>query len=251
MQINWFEIFAQFINFFILVFVLQKLFYKPIINAMDKRQQNILDIREGAKKDMETAKRLIENYQQKMKEINVEEAKALKAAREEALIEKEKLLEIYREEANEKRLTYLAGVDEEKDKFLKNLRIEVGKQAIRIASSILKNVARKELSDQTFQAFLAKFDEIDESMLEEEKMSEKESLILYSSHIVSDFQKKELESKLKEIFGRVREISYELNEELIMGYEIKLGTINIHKNVNKHLEEVERKIKETIERESV
>lgn len=36
MEISWFEIGAQIINFFILLFALNKLFYEPVTEAMEK-----------------------------------------------------------------------------------------------------------------------------------------------------------------------------------------------------------------------
>ena len=41
MQIEWFEILAQVFNFFILLLILRKIFYKPINQVMENRQEKI------------------------------------------------------------------------------------------------------------------------------------------------------------------------------------------------------------------
>jgi len=68
MNINWFEIIAQIVNFFILLFILKKLFYKPVIKAMKDREERIDNIREEATKKREEADELIQQYKQNKKE---------------------------------------------------------------------------------------------------------------------------------------------------------------------------------------
>ena len=43
MNINWFTVIAQVINFLILVWLLKKFLYKPILNAIDEREKKIAD----------------------------------------------------------------------------------------------------------------------------------------------------------------------------------------------------------------
>jgi F-type H+-transporting ATPase subunit b len=39
--IDWFTVFAQIVNFIILIFLLKRFLYGPIIAAIDKREENI------------------------------------------------------------------------------------------------------------------------------------------------------------------------------------------------------------------
>ncbi len=41
MSIDWFTTGAQIINFLILIWLLKKLLFKPIINAMEQREQGL------------------------------------------------------------------------------------------------------------------------------------------------------------------------------------------------------------------
>ena len=41
MSIDWFTVAAQIINFMVLVWLLQKYLYKPVLNAVRKREQKI------------------------------------------------------------------------------------------------------------------------------------------------------------------------------------------------------------------
>ena len=41
MQINWFTVIAQIVNFLILVWLLKRFLYKPILKAIDERERKI------------------------------------------------------------------------------------------------------------------------------------------------------------------------------------------------------------------
>ena len=42
MLIDWFTIVAEIINFLILLWLLKRFFYKPILNALDKREASMI-----------------------------------------------------------------------------------------------------------------------------------------------------------------------------------------------------------------
>src|SRR5665648_591135 len=107
MQISWFEIVAQIINFFIILFILQKLLYKPVIKAMDERQVRIQKSQKEADEKMDNAKELISEYNHKMAEVEDEKSSIINQARIEAKERKDSLLEDYKKEADRKRDSYL------------------------------------------------------------------------------------------------------------------------------------------------
>jgi F-type H+-transporting ATPase subunit b len=63
MLIDWFTVVAQIINFLILVYLLKRFLYKPILNAIDEREKRIASQLEDA------AKQKAEANQKKRKSI--------------------------------------------------------------------------------------------------------------------------------------------------------------------------------------
>ena len=41
MEINWFTVIAQIVNFLILVWLLKRFLYKPVLKAIDDREQKV------------------------------------------------------------------------------------------------------------------------------------------------------------------------------------------------------------------
>src|SRR5665647_1757282 len=65
MQINWFTVIAQIINFLILVWLLKRFLYKPILKAIDEREEKIAaQIKDAEAKDV-TAKKEQAEFQKK------------------------------------------------------------------------------------------------------------------------------------------------------------------------------------------
>ncbi len=246
MNINWFEIIAQMINFFILLFLLYKLFYKPVNKAMDDRQQRIRDTRQKADEKMKKADELIEAYEQNLAELEKEKDKKLEMAKQEALEKKEKLMEDYKEEAEQKRRDYLKEVEDEQERFTQELGTALGHNAVKIAQQILGTFSEEKISEKVFDSFIKKVESLEEDTLREDIASKEERINLISSEALSDEQKETLEKVLRKKLDSFKEITYEVDEALIQGYELKLETLTVHTNVRKYLEEAEKNIQQII-----
>ncbi|MFP4661406.1 MAG: F0F1 ATP synthase subunit B [Halanaerobiales bacterium] len=246
MQINWFEIIAQVINFFILLFILQKLFYKPVTEAMKERKSKIQDKREKADEKMNEANELIDKYEQKMESLEDEKEEIIEKAEQEAAEKRDELFEQYREEAEKKRRDYLNEVEEEKERFLENVRIELGKNAVRIASNVLKMVADEDLIDKSLKLFIDRLDSIDRENIKEEVEYSKEKVTLYSSHQLEESSKEKIEERLDQLLEGFEEIDYQIEEDLILGYRLKLESLTVDYSIVKYLDQVEKNIEEII-----
>ncbi len=246
MEINWFEIMFQIINFFILLFILQKFLYKPVINAMQQRQERIQKAQIEADEKMEEAKGLIVQYDSKIADIDEEERGILDQAREEAQDKKESLLVDYKKEAENKRTAYLKEIDDEKDHFANNLRKNLGENAVKIASHILDTISSKELEKEVFNTFITNLEHLNESIPDPTELKEADNLDLLSSRDLSKDEKVLIENTLKQQKINFKEINYEIDPDLILGYELNLETYTLHTNIRNYLEQVEKDIMETI-----
>jgi len=242
MQINWFEVVVQIINFVVLLLILQKLLYKPVIRAMEERQQKIDEDLSNADHRMREAEAIIESYSEKMATVAVQEKEILEKAAREAFAEKESLLKHYQNQANEKRTAFFDEVEEEKHVFSTLMKKSLGKNAIKLAGHILKTVASQDVTEQAFQAFIAKIQGLDNlTSLEDE------NLIVISATGLPEDKKVILERTLEEKFGKYRSLTYQIDETLIVGFELAFETFILHHNVKKYLEESEKDILDTVE----
>lgn len=247
MEISWFEIIVQIINFFIILFILQKLLYKPVINAMEQRQERIQKSQIEADEKMEEANELIIEYDGKIADIDKEKRDILDDARKQAQDRKESLLEDYKEEAENKRKSYLKEIEDEKDNFINNLRKNLGKNAVKIASHILNTISSKELEKEVFNTFIANLKNLNENIPDSNALQEENYLNLHSSRDLSEMEKQTIENILKDQVVNLKKINYEVNDSLILGYELNLETYTVHTNIKNYLNQIERDIVKSLE----
>src|ERR1039458_9587629 len=93
MPINWFTVIAQAINFLILVLLLKRFLYKPILHAIDEREKGIATRLADVEARMAEAEKDRDDFQHKNEAFDQERAALLKKATDEAKAERERLLD--------------------------------------------------------------------------------------------------------------------------------------------------------------
>ncbi|WP_378951068.1 F0F1 ATP synthase subunit B [Pelosinus sp. sgz500959] len=116
---------AQIVNFLILVGILTKFAYKPLMKALEDRQNKIADSIDSAERERQEAEKLKLSYQQQLSDAR---------AQAQAIVEKaEKLAEETKEEIlKEARL--------ESSRILKNVQAEVARERERALAEIKTEV---------------------------------------------------------------------------------------------------------------
>ena len=100
MLINWFTVFAQAINFLILVWLLKRFLYKPILHAIDEREKGIATQLADAEAKKAEAQKERDDFQHKNEAFDQERAALLKKATDEANAERQRLLDEARKDAD-------------------------------------------------------------------------------------------------------------------------------------------------------
>lgn len=128
---------AQIINFAIVVYVLQRFLYKPVLSMLDKRRR---EIEEGLKlkADMEEEKeKLVERRKKIVKDANSEAQRIVAAAVTDAKKEGERIVEEARVEAKQEFDKRMAEVARERTKTIDEARQKALEYAVILSEKIL------------------------------------------------------------------------------------------------------------------
>ena len=115
---------------FVLFLIASHLLFNPVRNMMQQRQEKIKDELDNAAKDMADARKLKEEYEAKLKEIDKEAESILSEARKKALENESRIVAEAREEAA--RIIERANVEAELEK--KKAADEVKREMVVLAS---------------------------------------------------------------------------------------------------------------------
>ena len=100
MLVDWFTIVAQAINFLILVWLMKRFLYKPILNAIDEREKRIAAELADADAKKAEAQKERDEFQHKNEEFDQQRATLLSQATDEAKAERQRLLDEARKAAD-------------------------------------------------------------------------------------------------------------------------------------------------------
>jgi F-type H+-transporting ATPase subunit b len=101
--IDWFTVIAQIVNFLILVWLLKRFLYQPILRALDAREKRIAAELAAADEKKREAEKERDEFRQKNDEFEQQRSVLLHTASEEAHAERQRLIAAARTDADDLR----------------------------------------------------------------------------------------------------------------------------------------------------
>lgn len=145
-----FTVIAQIVNFLILVALLKRFLYGPIVRAMDRREAEIVSRLEGAARKMAEAQQERERYETHVREFSEAREEMRAKAREEADALRSELLESARVEVDRSRAQWKESFRGERESFLRSVRRHVCEEACTVARRVVA-----EMADSSFEERMA------------------------------------------------------------------------------------------------
>ncbi len=161
MLINWFTVFAQAINFLILVWLLKRFLYKPILNAIDAREKGIAAQLADAEAKKAEAQKDRDDFQHKNEAFDKERAGLLKKATDDAKTERQRLLDEAQKDADALRAKRQEALQAEQ----RNLNTEIvrwtQKEVFAITRKTLADLAGASLEERMGDVFVGRVRALD------------------------------------------------------------------------------------------
>jgi len=238
-QIDWFTFAAQIINLLILIWLLHRFLYRPVIKAMDEREQKIASELEGARLKKVAAEEKEREYQQKVKNIEMQKEQLLDEARKEASEQRKELMKEIRTEIADIEKRWEEAVEGEKEAFLNQLQQETSEQIIILINNILVDLTDQSLQDQTVNIFLEKIKELnaeDKARLQETLQEfQTQQVNVFSTFELKGEQKHALADVIRKTSGTELEFEFEVTKNLGFGLEVRVGGWNIGWSLKRYL----------------
>lgn len=155
MLIDWFTVCAQAINFLILVWLLKRFLYRPVLAAIDAREKRIAQQLETAAKQQADARAERDDFQRRSSALDQEREKILRAASEAATQERDRLLEGARMEARGLRDRLAAVLATERDELRRRLKSQTHAEVFALSRRVLQDLAGTEIEQRMVEVFLA------------------------------------------------------------------------------------------------
>lgn len=242
MEINWFTVVAQVLNFFLLVWLLKRFLYKPILNAISEREDKI----EKQIKDAEIAKSVALKEQEEFKQKNETFEFEKKARIDQVIVEtkemREKLVENARLEANALKDQLDKKIKEQQENSTKVLAQKLQEEVFAVSRKTLKDLASVKLEEQATSIFIQRITDLKEDNLIQFKNAFQSNLVpimLRSAFSLSEKQQEQIEKTVDQLLTTKAKYSYQLAPEIIGGIELSTNEYKLSWSISAYLTSLE------------
>ncbi|HIK30473.1 MAG TPA: ATP F0F1 synthase subunit beta [Oscillatoriales cyanobacterium M59_W2019_021] len=242
---------AQIVNFLILVALLKRFLYGPIIQAMEAREQRISTRLQEAAARVEDARQEAELYRQKQQEIDDRREELLNLAQQEVERERQVLMERARSEVEIARTQWYDALEREKQSFLQDLRQRASRQIVTIARRVLGDLANADLEEQIVETFIDRLHHVDESQLQmmHSSSNPKCELEIRTTFEISPEKRSHLVRAIGEQMGIDVAVKFEKISEAICGIELCDRNYKLSWNFAHYLQDLEVEMERALAKE--
>jgi F-type H+-transporting ATPase subunit b len=244
MLIDWFTVGAQAVNFIILVWLLKRFLYKPILNAIDAREKRIATELAAAGDREAQARKSHDEFDQKNKQFDQDRDALMAKATLEIKAEHERLLDDARKAAN--------ALLSEQRAAARNDATALMDQMMRLAATEVFDVARRALGDLASMTLEERLGEIFTRRLREMKPDAKQLLdlalrephaaaVVRSRFSLAAQERATIQNALKETFAADIPLAFETAPDGICGIELTVGGQKLSWSIAGYLRALEEK----------
>lgn len=241
MGIDWITVSAQAINFLVLVWLLKRFLYQPVIKAMDAREQKIRGRMEDAAAQERAALKEAQKYWAKAAALKQQQEKILEQARQEARRTCKQMLDAAREDTARARANWMQEVREEKLHFFEGLRRQTLTAIEAIARKAIGDLADANLEACMVQAFIRRLPALDQTARESLAGASEPACIASSSELAAALQT-QLTAAIQDLIGNPLAVTYTTNPDLGCGIELVWAGERISWNLSDYLTELDANI---------
>jgi len=239
MLIDWFTVIAQLLNFLLLVWLLKRFLYQPILNAIDAREKNIAAKLADAEAKQADAGKEHDEFNNKNNTFDEQRNAMIAKATGEAKAEHDRLLDDAHKEAD--------GLRASEATALKNDQVHLSVAIKRMAQDQVFCIARKTLTDlatisleerigEVFTRRLRQMDAQGKDELGAALKSSPEASLVRSAFDLPVQQKDAIQNALNETFSSVIRLRYEVDAEAISGIELTANGQKLSWSISSYLD---------------
>ncbi len=239
MEFNVSTFILEIINFLVLLWVLQRLFYKPLLKVIADRKQVIEQALTEAKNQQQQAEEKAALYENRQRQWEQEKQLALQAFQQQMDLERRVQLEKLQRELEQERQKAKVTLSVQQQEFQQRVEKQALENGARFSALLLQQAVGPELELRLFQLLLDKISGVPE-VIKQPLMVPDESnsappIKVSSAYPLSPDMRQQVEQKLMTLINRQVDIQYHQSPELIAGVRLDIGAWVLNANVKHEL----------------
>ena len=253
MLFDWFTVGAQVVNFLILVWLLKRFLYKPILHAIDAREQLIAKELADADSTKSEAEKEREKFHKKNDEFERQRDELLSKAKDEVTAERQRLLDKARQAADALRAKRQDALKREQQGLNDEITRRTRGEVFAIARKTLTDLAGTTLEERMSDVFIRRLRELNneakEGLAKNLKTSSDPALVRSAFELPSE-QQSAIEHALQETFSAEIQVRFETAPDVISGIELTANGRKVAWSIADYLASLEKSVGELLKQQS-
>lgn len=247
MLVDPFTVIAQIVNFALLVWLLSRFLYGPVTRAMEAREARIREELEAARRLKAEAEAEGERYRALLATVDQEREARLAELRAEIDALRQEQVRAVRAEIQELRERWNRALEQERDAFLRELRLQMGQGSVQVIRNALAALADDDLEARLVQRFVQRLREIDETDRQRLANAAREddgAFLLRTSFPLTEADRDAITRALAETVDPGAAPRFVTDPELLAGVELRAGGVKLSWTLDDYLQTLEEGLRE-------
>ena len=249
MLIDWFTVAAQVVNFLILVWLMKRFLYKPILHAIDEREKRIATELANADKKKAEAQKENDDFKHKNEEFDKQRAALLSKATDEAKAERQRLLDDARKDAAALSSKLQEALRDQEHTLHQAISRRTQQEVFAITRKTLTDLATVSLEERLGEVFTRRLREMDaqaKAGLAQALKTASDPALVRSAFGLPAQQRAAIQNALNETFSADIHIRFETAPDLISGIELNTNGQKVAWSIADYLVSMEKSVDELL-----
>ena len=254
MLIDWFTVGAQTLNFLILVWLLKRFLYKPILDAIDAREKLVAaELADAGAKKAEAQKDRDE-FQHKNEDFDKQRATLLSKATDEAKAERQKLLDEAGKAADALSAKRQQALLDDAHTLDHAIVLRTQREVFAIARKTLGDLATVSLEERLGEVFTRRLRDLNgkakETIAKALKSASDPALVRSTFELPTE-QRAAIQNALNETFSADVHVLFETSPDLVSGIELSSNGQKVAWSISDYLTSMEKAVGELLNKKAV
>lgn len=249
MLIDWFTVIAQTINFLILVWLMKRFLYGPILHAIDEREKKIAAELADADAKRAEANKERDDFARKNSQLQQQRTELISEATSEADALRKRLIQEARQAADEFSAKRQESMKADARNLNRALMQRTQQEVFSIARKTLADLAGASLEERMSAVFTGRLRDITSNAkteLTDAFKSTAEFAVVRSAFPLPEEQRKAIQQAINETFAANVHLQFETAPEVVSGIELTVGGMKLAWSIADYLTSLETGIGELL-----
>lgn len=239
-SINWSTILLQILNFAVMAFILYKVFFKPVLKAMDARSARITSALDQAEKREKQAQLALDTYDQKLLEANELVVSMKQQAQQDLDRTKEQFIAQAQQEIQQMRDKAHKEIQHARSQAVHQHRLELGQLVTTLSARLIREAGGEAFQKATMTEFLARLESLPSDQVRKTAAvnpvrgaanptddDASVNIQMVSANELDQETLSQVKNVMQTLVDRPVELSVKVNPALIAGATVRFGDVMI------------------------